>query len=114
MTERDLSNSKISFHKKPKSTIKERKTAKMTYIWFSVHSLAGHAPKSPKYKIIKFGRLTARNLSEVAKIILKWRFLTQMRVLIKNKEDYQPNKNCEKVLYLILGALIVRTRPKIC
>ena len=32
MTERDLSNSKISFHKKSKSTIKERKTAKMTYI----------------------------------------------------------------------------------
>ena len=73
-----------------------------------------HAPKSAKYQIIKFGRLTARNLSEVAKIILKLHFLTRMQVLRKTKEDYQTRKNCKNVLYLILSALVGKARPKIC
>ena len=46
-----------------------------------MHWLAEHVPKYPKCQIIKFGRLTARNLREVAKIILKLNFLTRMRVL---------------------------------
>ena len=41
--------------------------------------LVEHAPKCPKYQIIKFDRLTAINLSEVAKIILKLNFLSKER-----------------------------------
>ena len=32
----------------------------------------------------------------------------------KNKEHYQTEKNSENFLFLILGALVERTRPKLC
>ena len=97
------------------SITKERKTGKMTYIWFWVHSLAQHAPKSPKYPIIKFGQLAARKPTKAAQIIWKLHFLTQMWVLRKKQgEDYQTKKSCKNVLYLILGTLVRRPRPKIC
>ena len=51
----------------------------MTYIWFLVLWLVEHAPKSPKYQIINFDQVTAINLSEVAKIILKLNFLSKER-----------------------------------
>ena len=41
--------------------------------------LVEHAPKSPKYQIINFDQVTAINLSEVAKIILKLNFLSNER-----------------------------------
>ena len=77
-----------------------------------MHWFAEHAPKSLKYQIIKFGRLNATNFSEVAKIILKLHFFTRVRVLRKNKEDYQTKKNCDNVLYLILGATGWQNTPE--
>ena len=104
--------------KKLKSTIKERKTVKMTYISFWVHWLTEHAPKSAKYQFTKFGRLTVRGPKARAKPfegeILRLLFLTRRRVFRKTKEDYQTKKNDENVLYSILGAIVGRARPKIC
>ena len=71
-----------------------------------------HAQKAPKYQIIKLGRLTARSLSEVAKVILKLHFLSRMQVLRKNKESYQTRKNCKNIFYLFLGALLCRASSK--
>ena len=36
----------------------------MPYIWFSVHWLAEHSPKSGKYRLTKLGRLTGRDPEE--------------------------------------------------
>ena len=47
--------------------------------------LAERTLKSPKYQFTKFGRPTARNLSEKAKNILKLLFLTRTRDLRKNQ-----------------------------
>ena len=57
----------------------------MTYIWFWVQWLAERSPKLPKYQFTEFCRLTARNRSEGAKIILKILFLTRGRDLRKNQ-----------------------------
>ena len=76
------------FRKKPKSTMKRRKRAKIFYIWFWVHWLPDHAPKSGKYQFAKFVWLTGRESKEVAKIILRLLFLSQRPpVLIKNQRE---------------------------
>ena len=54
-----------SLNIKPKSTIQYRKWAKITDIWFWVHLLAEHGPKSDKYRFAKFGQLTEENLGKV-------------------------------------------------
>ena len=75
----------VCFNKKPKCTIQHRKWEKMTYVWFWVHLLAQHTPKSVEYRFNKFAGLIGRDLKEGAKIILQLLFLTQRRVLIKNQ-----------------------------
>ena len=57
----------------------------MTYTSFWVHWLAEHAQNSVKYRFTKFGRLTGRDPSEGAKIILNLPFLTWRRVLRKKQ-----------------------------
>ena len=87
--------------------------------------LVEYAPKSPKYQIINFDRVTAINLSEVAKIILNLNFLSKERgnIILKllfvtqkqvfRKKTKRMKKKSKNVLYLILGALVSRARPKI-
>ena len=57
----------------------------MTYIWFWVHWLEEHAPKSFKNHFSKFDRLTGKDPSEEVKIILKLFILTRRPVLGKNQ-----------------------------
>ena len=78
-----------------------------------MHWLAEHAPKSDKHRFTKFGQLTGRDPKEEAKTISELLFLTRRPVLRKNKELYGKKKKSENVLYLILGALVGRARPKI-
>ena len=80
-----LLNTKINFKKNPRRTVKQRKTARMPFIWLRVYWLAGHALKSVKYKFVKFDQPTASDPKEGAKIILRLLFLTRRRVLIKNQ-----------------------------
>ena len=61
--------------------------------------LAEHAPKSQKYYFTEFWRLTARNISEGAKIILKLLFLTQRRVLRKNQGRLS-NRKAARMSYI--------------
>ena len=56
----------------------------MTYIWFWVHWLAEDTPKSVKYQFTKFVWLTARNLSEEAKIIFE-ATISNLKVSFKKK-----------------------------
>ena len=51
-----------SFNRKPKSIIQHRKLLKMAYIWFWVHWLAEHAPKSANCQFAKFGCFSSSNL----------------------------------------------------
>ena len=83
----NICNSKASFKVKTKERYQtEIIKQKDSWIWFSVHWLAEHAPKSTKYQLNQFGRLNARNLREAAKIILKLIFLTERLVLRKNQK----------------------------
>ena len=79
-----------------------------------MHWLADHAPKSGKYVFTKFGWLTGRDPSEGVKVILNLHFLIRRRVLRKNQGGLLNGENCADVIYLILGALVGRARPKIC
>ena len=81
--EATFSNSKASFNKKPNSNTSQWKVAKMTYIWFWVHWLAEHTPKSGQYKFAKSCRLTGRDPKEGTKIVLKLLILTWRPVLGK-------------------------------
>ena len=80
----------------------------MSYIWIWVHWLPEHPTLIWLYLI--WYRLTVRDSRERAKIILKLFFSGRLTTV---KEDYQTKENCKNVLYLILGALIGKTRPKI-
>ena len=91
--------------KKTKSTIKEIKTAKMTYFWFLVHWLAEHVPKSAIYQFSKSGQLTEERLSEGAKIILKLRFLTQRWVLRKNQGGLSNREKQRECLIIDSGCI---------
>ena len=82
-----LPNSKPSFNKKTKRTIKQRKTTRMPYIWFWVHWFAEYAPKSVKHHFTKLSRLTSRDSKQEAKIISKWLFLTRNSVLTKKTKS---------------------------
>ena len=46
----------------------------MSYMWFWVHWLVEHTPKSVKYRFAKFGYLTGSDPKEKAKIILRYLF----------------------------------------
>ena len=81
--EATFSNSKASFNKKPNSNTSQWKVAKMTYIWFWVHWLAEHTPKSGQYKFAKSCRLTGRDPKEGTIIVLKLLILTWRPVLGK-------------------------------
>ena len=80
----------------------------MSYIWIWVHWLPEHTTLIWIYLI--WYRLTVRDSRERAKIILKLFFSGRLTTV---KEDYQTKENWKNVLYLILGALIGKTRPKI-
>ena len=80
-----LSNSKASFEKKPRRAVNQRKTAWLSFIWFCVHWLAEHAPKSVKYRFTKLAWLTPRDTKKGAKIIFRLPFLTWRWVLRKNQ-----------------------------
>ena len=80
----------------------------MSYIWIWVHWLPEHATLIWIYLICY--RLTVRDSREREKIILKLFFSGRLTTV---KEDYQSKENWKNVLYLILGALIGKTRPKI-
>ena len=107
-----LSNSKVSFKKKPRRTIKQRKTAKMTYIWFWVHWLAEHAPKYAQYQFTRFVRLTVRDPKEGAKIILKLLFVTRKRVLIKNQRTLSNKEKLRKWLIFDSGCTGWQSTPQ--
>ena len=106
-----LSYSNVSFKKKPRRTIKLRKTA-MSYIWFRVHWLVGHAPESVKYKFTKFGRLSVTDHREGAKITLKSFFLSSRRVLIKNKRALSNTENWWKWLIFDSGCSNWQSTPQ--
>ena len=71
---------KGKFLEKQKNIVKQRKTAKMSYIWFWVEQLAARTPKSEeelaKYQFTKFAPLTQKGPKKPAKVILKLLFLT--------------------------------------
>ena len=106
------SNSKASIKKKPWRTIKQSKTKTMPYIWFWVHWFAEHAPKCVQYQFTKLGWLTTSDPKEGAKIIWKFVFLSRQQVTRKNKQHYEKWEKSQKVLYVILGALVRRARPQ--
>ena len=68
---------------------------------------------SGQYRFTKFNPVARRDHKEGAKIIYRLHLLTQRPVLRKNKEHYEKKKKSKHVLYLILGALVGRGRPKI-
>ena len=70
--------------KKTNNTMKKRKRAKTSYVWFWVHRLAEHAPRSVQYQFTNLGRLTATDPWKGAKIILKLLILTRRPALRKN------------------------------
>ena len=76
--------------------MKRRKKAKMSYIWFSMHWLSEHTPKSANYQFAKFAGLTVRNHREGAKIILKLLFLNQRQVWMKNERALSTKKKKKK------------------
>ena len=104
-----LCNSKKSFQKIPKKE-HYRKEYIEYLIW--VHWLAQHAPKSPKYLIIKFGQLTARNLIEAAQIILKLHSLARMRVLRKNQGGLSNKEKLQECLIFDFGCTGWQSTPQ--
>ena len=93
------SNLKASFRKKPRRTIKQRKTARMPYIWFWVHWLREHSPTSGKYQFTKNGRL-ARDPKEGAKIILKFLFVTWKWAFQKKAKSNTERRKKAKKSYI--------------
>ena len=81
--------------KNPKSTMPQRKLAKMTYVLAWMHWLAEQGPKFGKYWFSKFVWQTVRDHRKGAKIIFKLLFLSRGRVKKKNKERYPTKKICE-------------------
>ena len=94
-----------------KSTIQHTKWAKMTYILFWVHWLAGHALKLVKHRSTKFGRLTRRDHREGAKIILQVLFLTRRRVTIKNQTALPHREHWRKWLIFDSGCTGWQSTP---
>ena len=79
-----------------------------------MHWLAEHAQKSGKYRFTKFRRLAGRDPKEGAKNYFEVTHSNSKgNFKKKTKDDYQTDKNYENGLYLILGALVGRARPKI-
>ena len=72
----------------------------MSYIWFWVHWLAEHTPKSSKYQFIKLAGLTVRNPREGAKIILKLLFLTSMADFNKKPKSTIQHRKWAKMTYI--------------
>ena len=107
-----LSYSNVSFKKKPRRTIKQRKAARMSYIWFREHWLAEHAPKSVKYRFSKFGRLTATDHTEGAKIILNLFFQSPRGVLIKHQRALSNTENWWKWLIFDSGCTGWQSTPQ--
>ena len=73
----------MSFKQKSKITMKQRQTVKMSLIWFWVHWLAEHTPKSSKDQFTKHLWQTAGVIREGAKIILKLLYLNRRWVMKK-------------------------------
>ena len=94
--EATFSNSKASFNKKPNSSTPQWTVAKMTYIWFWVHWLAEHTPKSGQYKFTNSCRLTGGDTKEGAKIVLKLLILTWRPVLGKIGRTIKQGKTARK------------------
>ena len=76
-----------SFKQKPKSTIKQRKAPKMSYVWFWMHCLAVYATKSVKDQFTETCSLPSRDLTKGAKIVFKLLFLTYGHVLRKKTKS---------------------------
>ena len=104
------SNSKGSFKKK--RTVKRRKTAPMCLIWFWVHWLVEHPPKSVKYRFAKFGPLTGNDSKEGGKIILRLLFLTRRQVLIKSQGAPSHREHWWKWLIFDSGCTGWQTTPQ--
>ena len=78
----------------------KRKTAQISYIWFRVHWLPEHAPKSAQYLFTKLDRLTETDPKEGAKIILKFFFLSQKKVIRKEQTTlWKEEKNSIPSIY---------------
>ena len=75
----------MSFKKNLRRTIEQKETVWISYIWFRVHYLAEHAPKSVEYQFTKLGGLIPRDPKEEIKIILKFFFVTWKRVFRKKQ-----------------------------
>ena len=82
--------------KKPRKTIKQRKTARKSFISFWVHWLVEHAPTFVKHRFIKLGRLTGMDPKEVAEIYLKLLSLIRRRALTKNQTALPHKEHWQK------------------
>ena len=100
--EATISNLKVSFKKKPKSTIQQRKLAKMTYVWF---------------RWIGWYSTPLNLLNMDFKNLFAWiegTLENYFELLTKNQKAHQTEQMVENDLYLILGTMIGKTHPKIC
>ena len=98
--------------KKSKNIIQQRKWAKMTYIWFSVHCLAEHSLKFVKYQFTRFFWLTGRNFSEETKFILKLFSLTWRRVLRKTQWGLSNREKLRECLIFDSGCTGCQSTPQ--
>lgn len=98
---------KASFKQKPKSTTKQRRTAKISWIWFCVHCLEVHTPKSIRDQFTKLCWMTsaAKRKNVLTLLFLSYSWYAQY---------FKTRENWKNTLNLILGALADIERPKIC
>ena len=72
-----------------------------------MHCLAEHRPKSGKFRLTKFVRLTGRGFKEQ-------NLFCKKKASFLKKKTKEQSKKSKNVLYLILRALVARARPNIC
>ena len=60
----------MTFNEKPKSTLQQRKSTTLTFIWLWVHWLVEHIPKYTRDQFTKLRQVTARHIRKEAEIIL--------------------------------------------
>ena len=107
-----LSNSKTYFKQKPKSIVKQGKTLEKPNIWFWVHCLAKHAPKSAKDQFTKLCRLISGAIREGAKINFKIPYLTWRQVLTNNQRALLKREKLQKCLQFDSGCTVCQSTPQ--
>ena len=107
-----LSILKASYQKRSNNTMKRRKRAKISFMWFWVFWLWEHAPKSVKHQFNKLGWLTTTDPKKVGKLILKWLFLTRSPALTMKQRALWAEEKEQKRLIFDIGCSGWQCTPK--